>query len=85
MQPLLLKRKVPNHGQSQHVNHLHSKTCLLDYHDCAANVANSAFYSKRVTTSRPIATSKQNTLSFCDLIHKNNITCCALSIGKTEK
>jgi len=27
----------------------------------------------------------KNTLSFCDSIHKNNITCCALSIGKKEQ
>jgi len=26
-----------------------------------------------------------NTRSFCDLIHKNNITCCALSIGEKQK
>jgi len=36
--------------------HLHSKTRPHDYHD---NVAHSVFYSNRVTTSRPIATSKQ--------------------------
>jgi len=30
-----------------------------DYPDCFANVANLAFYSKRVTASRPIVTSKQ--------------------------
>jgi len=58
VQPLLLERKVPDRGQSQRENHLHSKTRLLDYHDSAANVANSAFYSNRVTTSRPTATSK---------------------------
>jgi len=59
VQPLLIKRKVPGCGQSQRENHLHSKTRLLDYHDSAANVANSAFHSNRVTASRPIATSKQ--------------------------
>jgi len=53
------KTKGANHGQSQHENHLHSKTRVLDYHDCAANVANSAFYSNCVTASRPIANSKQ--------------------------
>jgi len=42
-------------GQSQHENHLHSKTRLLDYHDSAANVANSVLYSNRATASRPIA------------------------------
>jgi len=31
VKPLLLKRKVPNHGQSEHENHLHSKTLLHDY------------------------------------------------------
>jgi len=48
VQPLLLKRKVLDHGQSQHENHLHSKTHLHDYHDSAAsaNVENLAFYSK---------------------------------------
>jgi len=46
VQPLLPKRKVPDHGQSQHENHLHSKTRLPDYNDSAANVPNSAFYSK---------------------------------------
>jgi len=30
---------------------------LLHYHDGAAEVTNSAFYSKRITTSRPIAAS----------------------------
>jgi len=39
--------------------HLHSKTRVLDYHDSAANVVDSAFYSNRVTASRPMATSKQ--------------------------
>jgi len=60
--PLLPKRKVPNHGKSQRENHSHSNTHLLDHHNSAANVTNSAFYSNRVTTSGPIATSKQNTL-----------------------
>jgi len=59
VQPLLLKRKVADRGQSQRKNHLHRKAPLLDYHDGAANVANSAFYSNRVTASRPIATSRQ--------------------------
>jgi len=59
VQPLLPKRKVFHHCQSQRENHLHSKTRLRDYHVSAANVANSAFYSNRVTASRPIATSKQ--------------------------
>ena len=59
VQPLLPKRKVLDHGQSQRENHSHSKTRLHGYHDSAANVANSAFYSNRVTTSRPTATSKQ--------------------------
>ena len=49
---------VPDYGKSQHKNHLHSKTRLLDYH-CAANVTNSVFYSNCVAASRPIATSKQ--------------------------
>jgi len=56
MQPL--KRKVPDHGKSQCQIHLHSKTCLLDYHDSVPNVTNSAFCSNRVTASRPIATFK---------------------------
>ena len=43
-----------------------------------------AFYSNHVTASRPIATSKQKNLSFCDPINKNNITCCAFSIGKKK-
>jgi len=55
---LLLKRKVPDRGQSQRENHLHGKTRLPDYHDSAANVANSAFYSNRVTASKPTPTSK---------------------------
>ena len=59
MQPLLLKRKVPDHGKSQGENHLHSNPRLLDYHDSAANVTNSAFYSNHVIASVPIATSKQ--------------------------
>jgi len=59
VQPLLLKRKVLDHGQIQRKNHLHSKTRLHDYHDSAANVANPAFYSNHVTASRPTATSKQ--------------------------
>jgi len=41
---LQLKRKVPNRGQSQRENHLHSKTRLHDYHDSAANVANSVLF-----------------------------------------
>jgi len=53
VQPLLLKRKVPDYGQSQRENHLHSKTRLLDYHDSAANVVNSAFYFNGFTASRP--------------------------------
>jgi len=56
---LLLQRKVPDLGQSLCENHIHSKTRLLDYHDNAANVANSAFCSNRVIANRPIATSKQ--------------------------
>jgi len=59
VQPLLLKRKVPDRSQSQHENYLHSKTRLLDYHDSAANAANSEFYSNHVIASRPIATSNQ--------------------------
>ena len=59
MQPLLLKQKVLDHGQSQRENHLHNKTRLHDSQNSAADVANSAFYSNHVTTSRPIATSKQ--------------------------
>jgi len=39
-------------------------THLLDYHDNAANVTNSAFYTNCVTAGRAIATSKQNNLSF---------------------
>jgi len=39
--------------------HSHSRTRLLDYHDSAANVTNSAFYSNRVTTNGPVVTSKQ--------------------------
>ena len=46
---------VPDYGRSQHENHSHSKARLPDYHDIAANVANSAFYSDCVQ----IATSKQ--------------------------
>jgi len=34
--------------------HWHCKTLRHDYHDSAANVANSAFYSNHVTASRPI-------------------------------
>ena len=62
MQPLLLKQKVPNRGQSQRKKHLHSKTRLTDYHKSAANVENSALYSNHVAASRPIATSKQKHL-----------------------
>jgi len=58
VQLLLLNRKVPDHTQSQRENHLNSKTRPLDYHDSAANVANSAFCSNRVTASRSIQTSK---------------------------
>jgi len=85
VQPLLPKRKVPVHGKSQRENHSHSKTRLFDYHDSAANVINSALYSNHVIASWPTATSKQHTLSFCETIHENNITCYELSIGKTEK
>jgi len=63
---------------------------MANFHDSAANVTNSAFYySNRVTTSGTITMKprpNKNTQSFCDPIHnKNNIICCALSIGKTEK
>jgi len=43
VQPLLSKQKAPNHGKRQRESHSHSKTRQLDYHDSAANVANSAF------------------------------------------
>jgi len=59
MKQPLLQRKVPHRGQSLRENHIHSKTGLLDYHDNAANVANSAFCSNRVIANRPITTSKQ--------------------------
>ena len=68
MQPLLLKQKVPDCGQTQHENHLHSKTGLLDYHDSSANVANSEFYSNHVTTSRPIAISHFQTKIPCHFV-----------------
>jgi len=61
-QPLLLKRKVPDRGQSQRKKLLHSKTRLHDYHDSAAYAENSAFYSNHVTDRRPIAISKQKHL-----------------------
>jgi len=61
VQPLQPKQMVPDYVKSQHENHSHSRTCLPDYHDdSAANVINSAFYSKCVTVSGLIATSKQN-------------------------
>jgi len=85
MQPLLTKWKVPNRSKSQREDVVYSKTRLLDYHDSAANVTNSAFYSNRVTTSGAIAISKQKHCVIYDQIHKNNITCCALSAGKAEK
>jgi len=50
---------VPDYDKSQHKNHSYSETGLPDYRDSAANVTNSAFYSKCVTASGPIATSKQ--------------------------
>jgi len=59
VQPLLPKRKVLHHGKSQRENHSHIKTRLHGYHDSAANVVNSAFYSYHVTASRPTATAKQ--------------------------
>jgi len=59
VQPLQPKQMVPDYGKSQHENHSHSKTRLPDYHDSAANVTNSAFYSNCVAVSGPIATSKQ--------------------------
>ena len=45
---------VPDYGRSQHENFSHSKARLPDYHDSAANVANSAFYSDCVAASGPI-------------------------------
>jgi len=59
VQPLQPKQMVPDNGKSQHENHSHSKTRLPEYHDSAANVTNSAFYSNCVTANAPIATSKQ--------------------------
>ena len=50
---------VPDYVKSQHENHSHSKTHLPGYHDSAANVTNSAFYSNCVTVSGSIATCKQ--------------------------
>jgi len=85
VQPLQPKQMVPDYGKSQHENYSHSKTRLPDYHDSAANVANSAFYSKCVTTNDLQSLPNKNTQSFCDPIHKDNITCCVLSIVKTEK
>ena len=71
MQPLLPKRKVPDHGQSQRKNHSRSKTLLHDYHDSAANVTNLAFYSNHVIAGL-IAISKQKHHCW---------TCCNLSGG----
>jgi len=45
VQPLQPKQMVPDYGKSQHESRSHSKTRLHDYHDCVANVTNSAFYS----------------------------------------
>jgi len=60
--------------------------CKTRLHDSAANIANSAFSSNRVTTSRPsYSYFHTKTPSFCDPIHQNNIAYCALSIGKTNK
>jgi len=75
---------VPDYGKSQCENHSYSKTRLPDYHDSAANVTNSRFYFNLVTISEPIAASKEKHPVICDPIHENNITCCALSIVKTE-
>jgi len=55
------KKVVPDVGKSQHENHSHSKARLPDYHDSAAKVLNSAFYSNCVTASRPVATYKTKT------------------------
>ena len=59
MQPLQRKQMVPDYEKSQQENHSHNKTRLPDYHDSAANVTNSAFYSNCVAASRPMATFKQ--------------------------
>jgi len=59
VQSLQPKQMVHNYGKSQHENHSRSKTRLPDYHDSAAIVTNSAFYT--------------NCLSFSDSIHKNNV------------
>ena len=66
-------------------NHSHSKTRLLDYHDSAGNVTNSAFFYNLFTAGGPIASSKQKHLVILWPNHKNKMTCCALSIRKTEK
>jgi len=50
---------VPDYDKSQHENHSRRKTRLPDYHDSAANMTNSVFYSNCVTASGPIATSNQ--------------------------
>jgi len=63
----------PDYGKSLHENHSHGKTRLPDYHDSAANVTNSAFYSNRVTASGPIATSKQKHSKFALRIKKYSL------------
>jgi len=82
LQPLLLKRKVPDHGQSQHENHLHSKTRLHDYHHSTANVANLAFYSK--TCHRQQTYSHFQTKTSCHFVTQSIkiASCCAFSIEK---
>jgi len=51
LQPLQPKQMTPDYDKSQHENHSHSRTRLPDYHESAANVTNSAFYSNCAAAS----------------------------------
>ena len=61
---------LPDYGQSQHENHSHSKTLLLDY--SAANVANSAFCSGVTDTLPSVCASLTKAIVHC------NCTCDSL-------
>jgi len=74
--PLQPKQMVPDYGKRRHV-YLTTMTVLLMWQT----------QQFILTVSPPVdlyPLPNKNTLSFCVQIHKNNITCCALSIVKTE-
>jgi len=69
------------------VNAKNIYTRLLDHHDTMTVLLKLQTQHFILIVSLPadlLPLSNKNTLTCYDPIHKNNITCCALSIGKTK-